>query len=337
MSLEAVASAVPALHQTVEEIAAQCDADVEFVRTKVGVAGRYIMGPGETGIGLADAACTKLFTQTDLTAADIGLLVFVTQNPDRRLPNNAAGLAHALGLPKTVASFDLSLGCSGFVYGLSVTEAFLQAHGIENALLVTCDPYSRIMAPEDKATNAVFGDAATATLVTRSGTRSALSGLDFGTDGGGGDAIRIDAGGAAAPLVALDTGDGLQTGDRDAHRLIMEGRAVFNFVNATIPSSIANSLTKADLTLDDIDWFALHQGSEYMLDSLARRSRIPGEKVLKNIATYGNTVSSTIPLLVEQLLAQGKLDSRSRVLISGFGVGLSWATGVLTFSGANDD
>ena len=331
MSLEAIASALPTVHHSVEEIAAQCDADVEFVRTKVGVQERYILGPEENGIGLAADACRKLFDQTGLTPDDIGLLVFVTQNPDRRLPQNSAGLADALGLPKSCASFDIALACSGFVYGLSVTEAFLAMHGIDNALLVTCDPYSRIIAAEDKGTNAVFGDAAAAALVTRTGKCSTLSGLDFGTDGSGGDAIRIDAGGAAAPLVAIDQQEALTVGDRDAHRLVMDGRAVFNFVNTTVPGSIANSLEKAGLTLDEIDWFALHQGSEYMLDALARRARIPPEKVLKNIAQYGNTVSSTIPLLLERLLAEGKLDNGGTVLISGFGVGLSWATGILRF------
>lgn len=331
MSIEAIASAIPSVRHSVEEIAAQCDADVDFVRDKVGVQERFILGPDETGISLAAQACQSLFEKTGLTAEDVGLLVYVTQNPDRRLPNNAAGLADVLGLPTTCASFDVGLGCSGFVYGLSITEAFLTAHGIENALLVTCDPYSRIMARDDKATNAVFGDAAAATLVTRTGARTTLMGLDFGTDGGGGDAIRIDAGGADRPLVCVDQNEDLTVGTRDDHRLFMDGRAVFNFVNGTVPRSIAASLQKAGVTVDELDLYALHQGSAYMLDALARRARLEPAKVMKNIHKYGNTVSSTIPLLLEEAMDSGQLDQGGNVLISGFGVGLSWATGILKF------
>ena len=331
MSIDAIASAIPSVHHDVTEIARQCDADVDFIRDKVGVAGRYVLGPEETGISLAAQACDALFAKTGLTPEDIGLVVFVTQNPDQRLPQNSAGLAARLGIPKACASFDVSLGCSGFVYGLAITESFVAMQGIERAILVTCDPYSRIMAAEDKNTNAVFGDAATATLITRSGTRSTLTGLDFGTDGSGGEAIRITAGGAAAPLVALDQPEGITTHTREDHRLFMDGRAVFNFVNSTVPGSIKASLEKAGLTLDDIDWCALHQGSAYMLDTLVRRARIAPEKVLKNIHRYGNTVSSTIPLLLEELMQDGKLDQGGKVLISGFGVGLSWATGILDF------
>ena len=158
-----------------------------------------------------------------------------------------------------------------------------------------------------------------------------MKGLHFGTDGSGGDAIRIDAGGAEAPLVSLDLDEGVATYDRDALRLHMEGRDVFNFVNSRIPESIQASLSKAELGLEEIDWFALHQGSEYMLKTLARRVGIPGDKLLINIDKYGNTVSSTIPLLLETLIAEEDMTDR-HVLISGFGVGLSWATGVLEFS-----
>jgi 3-oxoacyl-[acyl-carrier-protein] synthase-3 len=331
MSIEAIASAIPSVHQDVGEIARQCGAEIDFIRDKVGVSERYILGPEETGIGLAAKACEALFAKVNLTAEDIGLVVFVTQNPDQRLPQNSAGLAAHLGLPKTCASFDVALGCSGFVYGLAITESFVAMHGIKNAILVTCDPYSRIMAPEDKNTNAVFGDAATATLITGTGTRTTITGLDFGTDGSGGDAIRITAGGAAEPLVSLDQADGVNLQSRVDHSLFMDGRAVFNFVNSTVPGSIKASLDKSGTTMEEIDWFALHQGSSYMLDALTRRARIPAEKVLKNIHRYGNTVSSTIPLLLEELLEERTLDMGGKVLISGFGVGLSWATGIINF------
>lgn len=328
MSIEAIGSAVPARAETAADIAAQTGADEAFVRTKVGIETRHVLGPGETGLDLAEAAVRDLLARSGRDPAEIGLLVYVTQNPDRRIPHNAAPLAHRLGLGTGLASFDLSLGCSGFVYGLSVTEAFLAAQGIDNALLVTCDPYSRIMDAADKATNAVFGDAAAATWVSRTGTRTRTLAMDFGTDGAGADAIRIDAGGAADPLVSLDIPEGTATHDREALRLHMEGRDVFNFVNGTVPASFRACLDRAGLEMADIDLFALHQGSAYMLQALARRAGIPADRLLMNIGRYGNTVSSTVPLLLAPVLEDGVATPR-RVMISGFGVGLSWATGVL--------
>ncbi len=206
----------------------------------------------------------------------------------------------------------------------------MAAQGIENGLIVTCDPYSRIMAAEDKLTNAVFGDAAAATWLRADG-RTVSKGLVFGTDGAGGDAIRVDAGGAARPLVSLEQSVGTAEFERDDLRLHMNGRDVFNFVNTVVPKSFTASLDKAGLTMDDIDWFALHQGSAYMLKSLAKRAGIPEAKLRMNIQDYGNTVSSTIPMLLEDLMASTPMAGK-RVLISGFGVGLSWATGVLEFN-----
>jgi 3-oxoacyl-[acyl-carrier-protein] synthase-3 len=344
MPLETIGIATPSKREDAAEIARQTGADEAFVREKVGVASRAVLGPGETGVSLASQACDALFAKSALRPEMIDLLVFVTQNPDRRIPHNAPALAAAIGAPMHCASFDLSLGCSGFVYGLSVVEAMLAAQGMSHALLVTCDPYSRIMAAEDKATNAVFGDAAAAVWVAAEGTGSGrggrLSGLDYGTDGSGADAIRIDAGGAAAPLVALDVApedgiEGVSLHTRDTLRLRMNGRDVFAFVNSRIPGSIANSLARAGLDPEAVDFFALHQGSAYMLTALAQRVRIPSEKLLMNIDRYGNTVSSTIPLLLEPLLDDNRLRGR-KVLISGFGVGLSWATGILTFPDTGD-
>jgi 3-oxoacyl-[acyl-carrier-protein] synthase-3 len=184
---------------------------------------------------------------------------------------------------------------------------------------------------EDKATNAVFGDAAAATWVARDGKGARLTALDFGSDGAGADAIRVDVGGAAKPLVSL-TGpeSGVAAYKREIAQLHMDGRGVFNFVNSVIPGSIAASLEKGGKSLEDIAWFALHQGSAYMLKTLAKRVKIPEEKLLINIDRYGNTVSSTVPMLLEDLMAKEDLAGQS-VLISGFGVGLSWGTGILEF------
>lgn len=329
MPAQQFAHALPSVCQTAAEIAALTGADEQFIVEKVGLSRRYVLGPGETGVSLAAEACRKLFGRHAGLSAEVDTLVFVTQTPDRRLPQNSAGLAAALGLPENLASFDLSLGCSGYVYALSVAEGFLHATGRQCALVVTCDPYSRIIDPHDKDTNCLFGDAATATVVRAGQGRGRILATDFGTRGQDGDAICVPAGGAARPLVGAMAAEPVPEMAGDL-RLHMQGRAVFNFVNSVVPESIRACLGKAGLTLDDIDLFALHQGSRYMLDAMARRVGIPPQKLLQNMAAYGNTVSSSIPLLLSEQDDAGQLDGR-RVLVSGFGVGLSWATAILQF------
>ncbi|MCB9992214.1 MAG: ketoacyl-ACP synthase III [Hyphomicrobiaceae bacterium] len=331
MSIEKIGFALPSIRQTAADIAAATGAEESFVAEKVGLRTRYILGPDETGIGLSIRACEELFKKAPELREKVDLLVCVTQNPDRKLPQNSAGIAAGLGLPSTIASFDISLGCSGYVYTLNIVEGFLAATGMTNAVLVTVDPYSRIMAAEDRDTNAVFGDAATATWIASGNGRSTVLARDFGTDGAGGDAIEVPAGGVLRPHVNLTMqSEEVATWTRDEERLHMRGRAVFNFVMERVPPSIDACLGAAGLEIGDIDWFALHQGSLYMLDALAKRARLPGEKVLKNMQLYGNTVSSTIPLLLADLDEQGKLDD-TKVLMSGFGVGLSWASMILNF------
>lgn len=329
MSIEAIAIAVPSQHQTAQEIALLTGADPSFISEKVGLKGRYILGPEESGVQLSTAACNSLYNRHPELASQIDLLVCVTQTPDQRIPHNSALIAHELGLPKHVAAFDISLGCSGYVYALTIVEGFLQSCGMQNALLVTCDPYSRIMAAEDKDTNCVFGDAATATWIKCSPGRSKTLSTVFGTDGSGSKAIEIRAGGAMRPFVsALSTET--HSYDREDLQLRMQGRNVFNFVMSFIPNCIGECLDKANLSLNDIDYFALHQGSIYMLDTLANRVGIPQSKLLKNMDRYGNTVSSSIPLLLAELDQNNKL-AGSTILMAGFGVGLSWSIAILRF------
>jgi 3-oxoacyl-[acyl-carrier-protein] synthase III len=330
LSIEGVAFAVPSLRQSSADVARQTGAAEAFIADKVGVAQRYILADDESGVTLAVAACRRLIEQSE-GLANVGLLVCVTQNPDRRIPHNAPLIAHALGLPHHVASFDISLGCSGYVYGLEIVEGFLARCGIEDAILVTCDPYSRVMASEDRSTNCVFGDAATATWIRASGTRSRTLAVDFGTDGGGASAISIPSGGAARPFVSLTGSSDVATYTREELRLHMDGRSVYNFVMDRVPVSIETCLQRAGCKIEDIGHFLLHQGSAFMIDALSRKAGIPTSRMFRNMSRYGNTVSSSIPLLLAELEETSQLRG-SLVLMAGFGVGLSWATSVVEFN-----
>lgn len=302
-----IASYIPERRISNTEAAARFDIDNTFLERKLGVLERSVSAPDELSSDMALKALEALCEQSGLEAAKIGVLVVVTQNPDVNLPHVSAIVHGKAGLPETCAAFDISLGCSGYVYGLSVIHAFMQANGISHGVLITADPYSKIVDGQDKATSLLFGDAATATLIGPDPVFT-LGAFSFGTRG--------------AAHEALIARDGV---------LHMDGREVFNFAATGIPGDLAKVLDKAQLRLEDIDCFILHQGSRYIVDTIAKRAGLPAEKVRFGMQNYGNTVSSSIPLLLRD-----ELDNQNtrQIILSGFGVGLSWASCVLKRNGA---
>lgn len=330
MRIRAFASAIPDTNYDVDKIAEWCGVDPEFLQSKIGVVRRGFLGPNETGVSLAVRAVDELFYKTSLPRDSIELLIYVTQTPDYGIPQNSSLLQNLAGLPRSMASFDLGLGCSGYPYALTLAKGFMRAQSMSRAIIVTCDPYSKIMRREDKATTAVFGDAATATLLDNEGTGEIGLG-DYGTDGSGHSALIVRAGSAASPIWSVHKQRPELDAADDDYRLRMNGRAVFDFVMHEIPGSLTRAIEKNRLLMGDIKWFALHQGSLYMLKQLAIEANLPLDRVLINIDRYGNTVSSSIPLLLEEQMATPE-GLTGNVIISGFGVGLSWGSTALKFS-----
>ena len=240
----------------------------------------------------------------ELEKDKIDAIVVVTQNPDGEgLPHTSAILQNKLNLPVSVAAFDISLGCSGYVYGLFVLKGFLEASGLSNGILVTADPYSKIISEKDRVTSLLFGDAATATWLGKSPVWQ-LDAVQYGTDGAGAEHLKIEQG-----------------------NLSMNGRQVFNFAILQVAPSIKQLLDAENMKMTDIDLFCLHQGSAAIIDGITKHfDDIPG-RFIKDIAKTGNTVSSSIPLLLEKNAFHVKLN---RILISGFGVGFSWASAIIS-------
>lgn len=233
----------------------------------------------------------------------VDVLIVVTQNGDEEgLPHTAAIVQDKLGLSTNVAAFDISLGCSGYVYGIYAIKGFMEAAGLKNGLLITADPYSKIVDPEDRNTTMLFGDAATATWMGE-GAPWQLGKAKFGTDGSGAPHLKVT--------------DGV---------FYMNGRQVFNFALLKVPAHLHELLDESGLKADDIDAFCIHQGSAAIVDAVARRFEGEPEKFIKDMVETGNTVSSSIPLLLEKHV----LDSDwKRVALSGFGVGLSWGSAII--------
>jgi 3-oxoacyl-[acyl-carrier-protein] synthase-3 len=273
----------------------------DFVENKIGATSLPRFDECDSVVSACVAAFKRLCDKEAIDKSKIECVVLCTQNPDNGgLPHNSALIHAALELPNDCACFDIGLGCSGYVYGLSVIQSFMSANGMTKGLFFTCDPYSKILDAEDKNTCLLFGDAATVTLISDM-PKLKQAAVKFSTNGRSADALR-------------KTENGLE----------MNGRAVFNFALQDVPTQIKCILESAGLSLDDVDAFLLHQGSRFMLENIIKRSGIPAAKSPIRLEQTGNTVSSSIPLLLE-----AELETKSsKILMAGFGVGLSWATAI---------
>lgn len=276
--------------------------DADSLRTKIGVRATARMAAGQETSDLCVLAWRDLAEKCAerLSPDTLDLIVVVTQHPDGfGLPHTAAIVHGKLELPKSCFAFDISLGCSGFVAALATVSGYLMATGGRRAVIFTADPYSKSTSEDDKNTSMIFGDAATATLIEE------------------GDVWRIgrfDAGTKSSRALERDADGVLQ----------MNGRAVFDFCAMNVPGSVKRTLELNGLALTDVDAFALHPGSKYIVDTVAKRIGIPAPDELP-CAGFGNTVSSSIPLILADLDPQ----QCPTVLVSGFGVGLGWSTCVL--------
>jgi 3-oxoacyl-[acyl-carrier-protein] synthase-3 len=304
MRLQSVASYIPA--GSIDNIAqaSSFGETEEFIRTKIGPLKLPRKGLEEQTSDMAVMAVSNLLTKSNLNIETIDAMVLITQNGDgHNLPHTSAIVHAKLGLPKTTAVFDVSLGCSGYVYGLQILKGLMLASGLNNGILVTADPYSKVIDPKDRSTTLLFGDAATATLLSCNGHWE-LSRPRMGSDGSGAENIAV----------------------RDS-QFAMNGRQVFNFAALLIPKEINALLEQEGLQETDIDDYCLHQGSSGILDAISRRFPSVKERFMNRLALTGNTVSSSIPLLLEEVIHK---NVSRKILISGFGVGLSWASMVLS-------
>ncbi|WP_067865095.1 ketoacyl-ACP synthase III [Neptuniibacter marinus] len=279
----------------------------EFIKSKIGAVTLARKDDREETSDLAVKAIKALDEENEaFSLLAIEALVVVTQNPDGSgLPHTSAIVQNKLGLPTNIAAFDVSLGCSGYVYGLYILKGFMEASGLKNGLLVTVDPYSKIVDPDDRVTALLFGDAATASWLGEDSELN-IKTVKYGTDGSGAEHLTSFNG-----------------------RLHMNGRQVFNFAALRVPPQIKSVLSNSNLELSDIDLFCIHQGSNAIVDAISRRFGDSADKFLKDIEHTGNTISSSIPLLLKDQVHDNKVQN---ILISGFGVGLSWASALLSRS-----
>ncbi len=310
------------------------DWDVQKIYNKTGISTRAIAGKNECASDLAVAAAERLFAKGICKREEIEFLILCTQSPDYYLPTTACIVQDRLKLPTTCGAFDINLGCSGYVYGLSVVKGMIESGIINNALLITSETYSKYLHPSDRSVRTIFSDGAAATFVSSIESEEELIGpFVFGTDGSGYDLLIVHAGGLRTPI-SQETGteqtfdDGIS---RSPQNLFMDGAEIFNFTLKSVPATVEELLKKSKMTIDCIDMYIFHQANAFMLETLRRKMKIPKEKFCINNEHYGNTVSSTIPMAIEQEVEKGNVKKGDKLMLVGFGVGLSWAGTVMKY------
>lgn len=301
------------------------DYDFSKFEEKVGIKNRYWVEENETALDLAIKACEKLFLRFSKDTIDY--VLFCTQSPEYYLPTTACILQNKLGLKKNIGALDFNLGCSGFTYGISLAKGLINSNQAKKVLLVTAETYSKYLHPRDRSNRAIFGDAATATLISFDENEGVGEFL-FGTDGSGYDKLIVKNGGTRFPFSqnAPEIVYGTDNTYTDNH-LYMNGPEVFNFTSEVIPNFTKEVLHKNNLDVGDINQFVFHQANAFMLNFMRKRLKASKESFFIDLEDGGNTVSCTIPIALKKY-SQMIVDESS-VIIVGFGVGLSWSGGLI--------
>lgn len=302
---------------------------VETISKSAGIESRRNAGNGETASDLAVEAAKKLFHENGISSGDIDFLIFCTQSPDYFMPSTACVLQDRLGIPTTAGAFGIDLGCSGFVYSLAVANSMVDSGLAKNVLLLTADTISKYLHPDDK-NRILFGDAATATLIAKEGIAE-IGKFERGTDGSGFENIIIRNG---ANRNRTQTGAEHTDENGNIHRddyFDMDGEAIFNFSVDRVPGLIAGCLKQNKIEKEDVDYYVFHQANKYMLNALRKLNKLPKDRFFIDLSDTGNTTSSTVPIGLVKSIRNGAIHQDMRVMIAGFGVGLSWAATILRF------
>lgn len=325
--IAAIATHLPDRVLANDELAALYPAwPADKILDKTGIRERRVAAEGETAGDLAFQAATKLFASGAVAREDVDFLILCTQAPDYLLPTTACLLQDRLGLGRHVGALDVNLGCSGFVYGLALASGLIAAGAARRVLLLTADTYSKFIHEGDKSVRTLFGDGAAATLIAQSDGAS-IGPFAFGTDGAGGKDLIVEVGGFRNPC-GVDTRRAVEDAQgniRSREHLFMHGANVMNFSLREVPRTFARLLEASGLQAADVDHVVLHQANKFMLDALQRKLGLAAEKVPRRYEDIGNTVSSTIPFVLADLKKNGQMAAGTRIMLLGFGVGLSWA------------
>lgn len=304
---------------------------VEKVAAKVGVYSRHLSAEDETAGDMAEKAARKLFTEYNIDPKSIDFILLCTQSPDYFLPSTSCILQHRLGIPTSAGAFDYNLGCSGCIYGLAVAKGLIAGGIAKNVLLLTAETYNKYLHPSDKGNRSIFGDGAAACLVSTDGFAE-IGEFVLGTNGAGAENLIVKTGASR-----MKEKTGLEDIDVEGHirrddYLYMNGGAIFNFTLEAVPTMMKEILKTNSLEKDEVDYYVFHQANKFMLSTIRKVCLLPPNRFYINLEGTGNTVSSTVLIGLKDCIKQSIINPHSKVMISGFGVGLSWGGTILKFS-----
>lgn len=328
--IKAISYYLPEKIVTNEEIVADFpEWTVEKIAEKVGVRQRHVVSDDETATDLAIRASERLFDENPgIKRENIDFIVFCTQSPDYFLPSSACIIQDRLGIPTSCGAFDFNLGCSGYVYGLAIAKGLIVGGIAKNILLLTGETYNKYLHPRDKGNRTIFGDAATATVVSTEGFAE-IEEFALGTNGVGANNLIVKTGASRHYEKSGDLSFDENGNPCSSDHLFMNGSEIFTFTQKNVPIVVNETLEKNGLTKENINMFIFHQANSYMLNFLRKKIKITEDKFFVNMSEIGNTVSNSIPIALYDAHKKNLL--HGHVLLCGFGVGYSWAGCILNF------
>jgi len=314
-------SAAPEAVLTNDHLAQMVDTSDEWINSRTGMKNRHILSSSESLSQLSAIAAQKALSMASLSASDIDLIILATSTPDDMF-GSACKIQGLIGATNAVA-FDLTAACSGFVFALVTASQFIRTGVHQNVLVIGADVLSRWVDWSDRASCVLFGDGAGA--IVCQGIESGDRLLSFGmySSGNQNDCLNLNYCAESKPLT-----DGITAQQGTYQPVTMNGREVYRFAVAKVPEAISKTMFQANLTADDIDWLLLHQANQRIMDAVAKRLKIPGEKILSNIAEYGNTSAASIPLSLDAAVRDGRIKPGHTIAASGFGAGLTWSSAI---------
>jgi 3-oxoacyl-[acyl-carrier-protein] synthase-3 len=307
--------------------------DLTSVVKKTGVEQRYFAEENETALDISIGACKKFFKESGIEPHQIDCILYCSQTHDFVMPGNSALLHRHFDFRKNIMAFDITLACSGYVYAITIAKSLIASSVVRNVMIVTADTYSKLVHRRDRSTRSLFGDAASVTYMVPCNDEQGVVAQSLATEGKYYKKFYVPAGGFRTPKSAstsqayIDNAGNMRS-DED---ILMDGMGIWNFIRSKVPEHILNFLDGQSLSIKDIDLCVFHQASSLTLDSLQKTLKIPDEKMFRNIHKYGNTVSSSIPIALSEAIEEGLIMKGNLVLVSGFGVGLSYGSALIQF------
>jgi 3-oxoacyl-[acyl-carrier-protein] synthase III len=325
ISITGLGCHVPDRVVTNDELAKLVDTSDEWIRTRTGIRERRYAADDEALSDIVLPAARAALEQARVRARDLDLIIVATVTPDMMFPSTAAIIADKLGSSEA-AAYDLSAGCTGFMYGIAQAAGMLAAGLSRRSLVVGADVLSKVMNFADRSTCVLFGDGAGAVVMEPVAAEGFL-GFELGADGAGGVDLQMPAGGSRLPTSAETVAGGL-------HYVQMNGRQVYKFATRVLVSSAESLLAKTGVAIEDVDVYVPHQANVRIIDHAVVKLGIPEEKVVVNVDRYGNTSSASIPLALAEAVGDGRVQKGSIVLMTGMGAGLTWGSALMRWTEA---